>query len=35
MSLSKEQVAAFAALDPNDYRPVQRLNGRKIEEGGK
>ena len=35
MSVSKEQVAAFAALDPNDYRPVQRLNGRKIEEGGK
>ncbi len=35
MTVSKEQIAAFAALDPNDYRPVQPLNGRKIVEGGK
>jgi carbonic anhydrase len=35
MTVSKEQIEAFAALDPNDYRPVQPLNGRKIAEGGK
>jgi carbonic anhydrase len=35
MTMSKEQIEAFAVLDPNDYRPVQPLNGRKIQEGGK
>lgn len=35
MTASKEQIAAFAVLDPNDARPVQPLNGRKIELGGK
>ncbi len=35
MTVSKEQIAAFAAIDPDDARPVQPLNGRKIELGGK
>jgi carbonic anhydrase len=35
MAASKEQIAAFAVLDPDDARPVQPLNGRKIELGGK
>jgi carbonic anhydrase len=35
MTASKEQVAAFAVLDPDDARPVQPLNGRKIQLGGK
>jgi len=34
MTASKEQIAAFAKLYPNNYRPVQPLNGRKIQEGG-
>lgn len=35
MTASKEQIDAFAKLYPNNYRPVQLLNGRKVEEGGK
>jgi carbonic anhydrase len=35
MTASKEQIAAFAALYPNDARPLEPLNGRKILEGGK
>ena len=35
MTASKDQIAAFAVLDPDDARPVQPLNGRKIELGGK
>ncbi len=34
MTASKEQIDAFAKLYPNNYRPVQPLNGRKIQEGG-
>ena len=35
MTASKQQIDAFAILDPNDARPVQRLNGRTIQLGGK
>ncbi len=34
MTASKEQIDAFAALYPDNYRPVEPLNGRKIEMGG-
>jgi len=30
MTVSKEQIAAFAALFPNNARPTQDLNGRKV-----
>jgi carbonic anhydrase len=35
MTVSKQQVAAFATLEPADDRPTQPLNGRRIEVGGK
>lgn len=35
MTASKEQIDAFAALFPNNYRPVQPLNGRTIMLSGK
>jgi len=34
MTASKEQIEAFAKLYPNNYRPVQPLNGRTIMMGG-
>jgi carbonic anhydrase len=35
MTASKEQIEAFAALYPKNYRPVQSLNGRTIMLSGK
>ncbi len=35
MTASKEQIAAFAALYPDNYRPVQPLNGRAVMYSGK
>ena len=35
MTVSKGQIAAFAALYPDDSRPLEPLNGRKVLEGGK